>query len=223
MGFRSAAWLRAACLLLGCQLMGACAQSDAAWVADLQDPDAYVRGIASIGLGLQSPQAAGPALPVLLETVDRSEVGLEREAAAVLSHVGAFHVDALLHHLTSDGFLTEDRRGAILNALVAAGDRAPAAIVDCLRGPGRDQAVDLGDVLLLIGPASVPAVSELAAASDDTAMQHFAIFLLARLGPGAREAVPVLQAALDSPDPGVQDAARQALQLVDPSHEATGR
>ena len=113
--------------------------------------------------------------------------------------------------------MTEDRRGAILNALVTAGAAAPTPIVRCLQGPGREQAGDLGDVLLLIGQPAVPAISELAASTDDISLQHFAIFLLARLGRQAQASLPVLRAALDSPDQGVRQIARQAIELVDPA------
>ena len=133
--------------------LAACAKSDADWAADLASPDPYVRGLASIGWAVQSPRTSGPALDVLLETIDRSEVGLERPAAAALQVAGPHHVDALLAALTGPTFLTDDRRGAILNALVTAGDAAVPAIVTCLQGPGREHAAELAEVLRQIGPS----------------------------------------------------------------------
>jgi len=212
--------LRASVLALSCLLLHGCARSDLAWTVDLTSPDPYVRSLASIGLGLQAPQDAAPAIPVLLETVDRSELGLQRPAAKLVSSLGAAHTDQLLEILVAEEFMTEDRRGAILNALVTAGATASGSIVRCLRGPGREQAGFLGDTLLLIGEPAVPAISELAASTDDIPLQHFAIFLLARLGQKARASLPILKAALTSPDPGVRQITRQAIELVDPAKGA---
>ena len=138
--------LGAPCVFAGC------AKGEAEWAADLGSPDPYVRGLASIGWAVQSPRTADPALDVLLETIDRSEVGLERAAAAALQVAGPHHVEALLTALTGEAFLTEDRRGAILNALVNAGATAVPAIARCLQGPGREHAGELGEVLRRIGP-----------------------------------------------------------------------
>jgi HEAT repeat protein len=172
-------------LVLAGALLAACAKREPDWAEDLQSPDPYVRALASIGWALQAPRTAAPALPVLLETIDRSELGLERHAAAALQGAGSFHVDALLQALTSDAFLTEDRRGAILNALVNSGPAATGPIVGCLQGPGRAQAGDLGEVLLRIGVPAVPAIRELAQ-SPDGDLQQLAAILLDRLGPDAQ-------------------------------------
>lgn len=207
---------RARCLLLSLSLVLclACAKTDAEWTRDLHGPDPFVRGLAAIGLGLQSPRRAGPALPTLLKTVDHSDVGLEREAARVLSHVGPYHVEALLEELVRDELMTRHRRGAILNALVSAGPAAPEPIVACLRRPGHGLAGDLGEVLLSIGEPAVPALVELLSGAVETPLRTFAAYLLGRLGPRAHAAEPALRAACSSPDAGLRDTARQALALV---------
>ena len=212
--------LKLSALALACLVFHGCTRSEHSWTADLTDPDPYVRSLASIGLELQAPRDAAPAIPVLLETIDRSELGLQRPAAELINYLGVAHTDQLLQILATEEFMTEDRRGAILNALVTAGAKAAGPIVRCLQGPGRAQAGDLGDALLLIGEPAVPAISELAASPDEPSLQHFAIFLLARLGQKARASLPILKAALDSPDPGVRQIARQAIELVDPESEA---
>ena len=140
------------CALAALAACGGCAKGEVEWAADLSSPDPYVRGLAAIGWAVQSPRTAAPALDTLLETIDRSEVGLERAAAAALQVAGPHHVEALLAALTGEAFLTEDRRGAILNALVNAGPPAVPAIVRCLQGPGREHAGELGEVLRRIGP-----------------------------------------------------------------------
>ena len=142
-------------LVLPCGFAG-CAKGETEWTADLSSPDPYVRGLASIGWAVQSPRTAAPALDTLLETIDRSEVGLERAAAAALQVAGPHHIEALLAALTGDAFLTQDRRGAILNALVTAGAPAAPAIVRSLQGKGREHAGELSEVLRRIGPPARP-------------------------------------------------------------------
>jgi HEAT repeat protein len=211
------AHLLALCLCLPC---GACAKSDAQWVHELEDRDPYVRGLAAIGLSLQSPRSARPALPVLLETIDRPGVGLGKEAAHVLSLVGVHEVEPLLAALVEDELMSEHRRGAILNALVATGPAAAGPVVRCLQGPGRELAGDLGDVLLAIGEPALPSIVALLATEDDFALQNFAAFLLGKLGPRARAGAPALERALASPDAGVRSAAQAALRSLGGSSPA---
>jgi hypothetical protein len=195
-------------------LLSACAKGDAEWIAELESPDPHVRGMAAIGLALQSPRAARPALPVLFETVDRSDVGLEQEAAHVLSLVGPYQVDGLLAELVRDELMSDHRRAAILNALVSAGVSATGPVTRCIQGLGREQAGDLGDVLLKIGEPAVPDLVKMLEGSDDVALQNFAAFLLGKLGPRAWLAAGALERALGSSDPGVREAAAKALKAM---------
>lgn len=197
-------------------LCAACAKSDARWEADLASSDPFVRGVAAIGLALQSPENAGAAVPVLLRTVDRSDVGLEQEAAQVLTHVGRHHVPLLLDNLVDDELMSLDRRGTILNTLVLAGPEACTPIVDCLRGRGKHLVGDLGDVLLSIGVPSVPAILVMLTEEPDPRLQNFAAYLLGRLGPPARLALPALaEAARSAADTGVREAAAAAIARIE--------
>lgn len=191
--------------------LAACAKGEADWRAELDDPDPYVRGLAAIGLSLEVPEASAPALPVLFESIDRSGGGLERASAHALQLVGPLHVEVLLQELVEEELMSEDRRGAIMNALVGAGASAAGPIVRSLQGPGRGRAGDLGDLLLAIGEPAVPALVELLETSEDHALQNFAAFLLGKFGPRARAAVPALERASRSPDAGVREVARKAL------------
>lgn len=206
---RNTAWRVVFCLVCA-----ACARSDDEWRGDLKNPDPHVRGLAAIGLSLQAPRAAEAALPVLLKTIDRSDVGLEREAARALSLLAPEHVEWLLEELVGNSLISSDRRGAMLNALVASGAKAAGPIVVCLQGPGRDVADQLGEVLLQIGAPAVPSLVQLLASPDDFSLQNYAAFLLGKLGPRARGARPALEEALNSPDKGVRRAARGALQAM---------
>jgi len=211
---RAAHRLRSATWLLVALTVGACAKSDEDWRADLGSKDPYVRGLAAIGLGLQSPRAAAPALPVLFETVDRSQTGLEAEAAQVIVRIGAEHVEALLDELITNPLMTDQRRGTILNALVEAGAKAAPSITRRLAGDGREQAGHLGDVLLNIGAPAVPAIAALLESEGDAAPRRFAAFLLVKLGPQARAARPALERALGSDDAELRAVAEQALRAL---------
>lgn len=189
-----------AALLLG--LVGSsCARSDAAWIADLDDPDPFVRGLSAIGLAVQSPERARPAVPVLLETIDRSELGLGPAAAAALEGIGPHAVEALLENLVRDELMTTERRQAVLGALIAAGPRAVPPVVAALRGSGRAVSGELGVVLVRIGPPSVDPLVELLLEASDPPTRDFAGWLLVQLAPGAGGALPRLRAALPDVDP----------------------
>jgi len=194
--------------------LAACAKGEADWRAELDHPDPYVRGLAAIGLSLEAPEASAPALPVLFESIDRSGGGLERSAAHALQLVGPLHVEVLLQELVEEELMSQDRRGAIMNALVGAGAVAAAPIVRCLKGPGRGRAGDLGDMLLGIGEPAVGPLAELLETSEDHALQNFAAFLLGKFGPRARVAVPALERAARSQDAGVREVARKALASI---------
>lgn len=208
---------RPSLLLVLVLLCSACARTNAAWTEDLSSPDPFVRGVAAIGLGLQAPLDCGAAIPVLLRTIDRSDVGLEAQAADVLAHVGQYHIPQLLTNLVDDELMSVDRRGTIKNALVLAGPEACDQIIACLRAGGSHLVGDLGDVLLSIGTPSVPAIARMLTEEPDPRLQNFAAYLLGRLGPGARAALPALaEAAQSATDAGVRDAARIALLKIQP-------
>lgn len=203
-----------ALVLLSLAVSTGCAKSAEEWQRDLDNADPFVRGMAAIGMGLESPRAAATALPVLLKTIDRKDVGLDHEAALALIEMGPFHAPVLLRNLVEDQALSDDRRSAIKYALVAAGPGATGGIVQCMRGPGIQRVGDLGDVLLQIGEPAIPAIVEMLVDEQDLRLRKFAAYLLARFGPVARSALPALRAARDSPDPDLRSMAQKAIERI---------
>ena len=197
-------------------LASACAKGPQAWKSDLSDADPFVRGMAAIGLALAGPAHVADALPELLRTIDATHVGLEREAAFVLSRVGPTHAPALLEVLVGVELPTEDRKGAIKNALVAGGAEVVPAIVKCMRGPGSQRVGDLGDVLLAIGAPAAPELADLLNQEADVRLRRFAAFLLGRLGPRGVAARGALEAALADEDPELRAVAAAALRAMGP-------
>ncbi|HEX6884976.1 MAG TPA: HEAT repeat domain-containing protein [Planctomycetota bacterium] len=196
--------------LAGLALLG-CARDEEAWRRELAAPDPFVRGLAAIGLALQAPRQAGPALPELLETIDRPDLGLERAATRALAEAGRFHLPVLLERLVGDETLTLQRRRALQEALVAAGPEAAPPVVACLRGPGRRQVGTLGEVLLALGEPAVAPLVELLAAEPDVRLKSYAAFLLAGIGPRARAALPALRVAAEASDPDLRRMASEAI------------
>ncbi|MFT5050158.1 MAG: HEAT repeat protein [Chlamydiales bacterium] len=218
---------RAVVRTLSLALLGvavACARTDDRWTRDLDSPDPFVRAVAAIGLSVQSPVQAGPAVPHLLRAIDSAHVGLEREAAWALMNVGPLHVARLLEILVVDELMSDDRRGSIKNALVSAGPVAAGPIVACMRGRGSHMVGDLGEVLLAIGGSSVPDVLTMLVEERDVRLQSFAAFLLGRMGPAAQPAIPALQEAATSTDSELRQAANGAIANIQASQSgARGR
>jgi hypothetical protein len=104
-------------------LFAACARSDERWVAALADPDPFERALAAFALCEQAPARAPAALDVLLETIDRSELGLEPIAAQHLKRVALTVPDTLRARLDADPFMTRERRRALVEALEEAARR----------------------------------------------------------------------------------------------------
>ena len=172
--------LRSALVATLALALTACGRDADTWRAELEDPDPFVRSLAALGLGLEHPAAGADALPVLLETVDRAELGLQGPAREVLRRVAPAVAPQLLDELVEDEFMTAERRAAVCEALAGVGPAVAPAVVACLAGPGRERAGDLGEVLLAVGPAAAPALEPLAA-SHDEALATFARWLLGEL------------------------------------------
>jgi len=205
-----------ACGVVLVALLGAaCARSAEAWLADLDHPDPFVRALAALALSEQGGEHAAAALPVLLETVDRTELGLEPQASAALAHIAPRVAEGLIESLLTDEFMTSERRVAVLRALEQSGESGAYAIVAALRGSARKQAGDLGVLLVRIGPAAVPALIELVSDGSQPRLQGYAAFVLGQLGAGARTAGAALQALSDHPDPAVRAVIVEALQRIE--------
>ena len=110
-------------VLLPLLLFAACARSDERWVAALADPDPFERALAAFALCEQAPARAPAALDVLLETIDRSELGLEPIAAQHLKRVALTVPDTLRARLDADPVMTRERRRALVEALEEAARR----------------------------------------------------------------------------------------------------
>lgn len=198
-------------------LLAACAKSDERFGEELADRDPFVRALAAIALVEQAPgrpELRVRALPILLETVDRSELGLGAPAAAALARAGGVLAPALLEILARGEFMTLERRAAVLDALAAAGELAIPGILDAMRGADVERRRALGLVLVRIGPPSVGPLVRVLIEDPDASMRGTAALLLGEIGPPARNALTALAAALERDDGGVALAAAHALPRI---------
>jgi len=195
-----------------------CGRSERAWREDLRAADPFVRALGAFGLAADAPGRADAAVPVLLETVDRVELGLAPEARRVLEGLAPVVHQALLDELFADEFMTNDRRQAVVSALGAAGAAAVDPVLAALRGRGRSAAGDLGDVLLTIGAPAAPSRAQFAGAhdvlsaaldADDARVRQMAATALARLAAARAEGAdtsgsPASQARPGTPSGGAR-------------------
>jgi HEAT repeat protein len=131
------------------------------------------------------------AVPVFVDLMDSENESTRRSATSALGRMG----------------------GAALPAV--------PRLVDCLQHEGdQETRVAAAEALGRIGPkcaaTAVPALAK--AARDDKwpKVRSTALTALGEMGPAAKEAIPVLRAALKDPDGWISGAARNALLRVEP-------
>lgn len=142
---------------LALSVAGACARSEPAWRGDLGHPDPFARALAACALSARWPERACDAVDVLLETVDRTELGLQATAARQLQRLGAPCASLLVERWAANPFMTLERSAALRSALQAAGPPAREALL---------------------------AIERSAVAKADTALAARVRELLRELGPG---------------------------------------
>ena len=189
-----------------------CARSEEAWIADLEDPDPFVRALGAIALSEEAPERGAVAVDVLLETIDRVDLGLQVQASRQLGRVAPYAAEELILAHFGYEFMTGDRRLAILAALTRSGPRGAESIVAAVRGSGEHVADELQIVLKSLGPLSAAPLVDLLATDPEPWRRRFAAETLAMVG--GELALQGLRAAADDPDPGVRAAVDHALESL---------
>jgi HEAT repeat protein len=191
-----------------------CARSAERWGADLDSDDPFVRALAAIALCEVAPERGPRILPVLLETVDRTDLELQPQARAALARVAPHCLENLVRELIANEFMTLDRRAAVVGALASTGEQGADVLLAAVRGTGLARAGGLAQVLAALGLPSVRPLAEFLASERDPELQAFAARTLGAIGPRAGAAMPALRAASTSSDPSVHAAAQEALQRI---------
>lgn len=198
---------------------------EAAWeCAESPSADPGTRRDAREALGRIVNRRDRVMVPQILDTLER--LG-GRDGSELVSAIGALDppvkqaVPVLAGLLDSGSGPTRRSVASALGRMGSAALPAVPALVGCLEHEGDPETrVAAAEALGRIGPkAAATAVSALAkAARDDTwpKVRSTALTALGEMGPAAKEAIPVLRAALKDPDGWISGAARNALFRVEP-------
>ena len=173
-----------------------------------QDPDARVRLAAARRLELlgRDARTAAPALEQALEDRD-----VRVRVAAACALAGLKPQSERAGAVLAEAFAAAPVGRRLLRALEAYGPRARPALPALVARVERDDASIR--VLAEIGAASVPGLAELLRHADP-AVRRRALDALRRIGPDARSAAPLIEAALKDVEPSVQAEAARALGAV---------
>jgi HEAT repeat protein len=187
-------------------------------VPDLIDllGDAVSRADTAAALVRIDPAQSSKAMPVLLSEIkekDRNRQLAAIHAAGRLGSVAKPLVSALAEQLDDP-----ERTEPVLAALYEIGPEAEVAVptlVARLRNPTRSLAGPIGELLVRIGPTSLPEIARLLPDSS-VELRRFAALLLSQFGPSAKTALPALMHALKDSDTEVRWQAAHALEEIGP-------
>lgn len=206
--------MRLTALLMLLALLVGCSRSEQRWRRSLADPDPFERALAALALVRIAPQRAVDALPVLLETTDRTELELGEAAQSALVRLAPFAPEALITAWLGDPLATEARRRALTTALRAAGPRTAIPLAAAARGVGIPRARPALALLSTLGEAGVLSLASLALETSDPRLADAAAQELLSLGPAARAALPVLRSAARSATTATRGRAAQLLRAL---------
>jgi HEAT repeat protein len=192
----------------------------------LKSENEKVRKLAAHGLG-QAGEAARVAAPALADLVADKKAGIEARtsAAFALARAGTGLkvpaqplVDALIEKAggktQSEIEAANDFRRHISVALANIGTPAVEPLVDTLKELNPFVRQYVREALGKIGKPAVPALIDALKNGTSFPVRSGAIAALGEIGPAAREAVAELTAALQDPDRGISNAAKDALKKI---------
>ncbi len=162
------------------------------------------------------PGQAGEVTPVLIEEVKTAERKRRLAAIHALGLLGAAAKPAVA--VLAASLKDRDAIEPVLSALRQIGPEATEAVpalMSLLRDPGHNAALQIGDVLVHIGPAAIPAIAGLLE-DPNVEYRRFGVFVLAQFGSSAREALTPLLRTLKDPDTQVMSGAAHAMEEIGP-------
>ena len=198
----------------------ACVRSPEEWRAGLQEPDPFERGMSALALARVAPADCAEAIPRLLELVDLPDARLAAAGRAELARVAHLQAESLVYYLTEVPDSSPEFRSALRAALVAAGAPAVEPLRARLVASGASNPREIGQLLADIGASAVePMLADLRDA--ESRRRLCAAWVLGRLGPGAKSAVPALAELLERDELAVARQAALSLADVAPLEEST--
>ena len=208
---------------LAAELLGKTGSGDetavSSLVAALDDPDAYLRSVASAALA-KSGAPADIAVPALVGLLQRERNPVHVRALSEYRDGAQPGLPVLLEILADPQLDSETRWNAArtIGKIGPAAASAVPALAAALQAPAatiREHAAEaLGD----IGPPAAAAVQPLAAVLHDSAprVRRDAVRSLGQIGQPARAVVNEIQELLKDKEDIVREAARNTLQTIAP-------
>ena len=204
--------LRLAALAL---LVAACAKSEAAWRAELDDPDPFARGLAAIALSEIAPERSGDAALALVRVAQGARTTLRTPARRALARIGRHEPRALVDALRLADLDKSERR-MLAQTLAVVGEPAIEPLARAMRDPGKSNARELGLVLVEIGEPAVPALAAQLDPANPAGARAAAAWMIGRIGPAADAALPALLEAIETAPGQVARTAIESAQRIEP-------
>jgi len=177
----------------------------------LNNADANIREVAARILGNIGPQAveAVPALTTALKDPDRR---VRIQAAVALGRIGPEAKEAVpaLFEALKDPMVREAGKDALERIGVDSNEAIPI-LIETLQH--KDMRTYAAEGLLRIGPDAVPELIR-ALKGEYGPVREYAAWILGKMGPNAKEAIPALTDALWDKDKFVRGSAQKALEEI---------
>jgi len=176
----------------------------------------YVRGGAAWALGRIGLPAAGPAVPLLIDTLSSRHLSVRRNAPWALAQLAPAAGDAVprLRELLADEDIGVRLRAAAALWVIDKQPKALAALRETVRGGGADACAAL-EMLGHIEPAAATnALLIEALAAPDAEVRRTAAWALAQQGP---DVLPALEGPLGAADVATRRAAVEVLGYLGPA------
>jgi HEAT repeat protein len=159
------------------------------------------------------------ALPTLCKSVTDNDKGICIEAVIALVSIGPKSIEAkraLLGAFVDDSIHVRIIAAYALYEIDPANVISVPVLVECLTDKDWENQERAAIRLGLMGRKSINAVSQLTwlVRSPSQSVRWSAARALGRIGPGARDALPVLEKALGDVDGQVREAAKEALEAI---------
>ncbi len=192
-------------------------------IAACSDGDPHVRNVAAAALP-KVDAASEAAVPVLVKMLENDKTVNVLRALSEYGSDAAPALEPLVEILKDQDLATEVRWNAArtLGKLRAAGVSAEAVLVEHLKDKEATVREHSAEALGDIGPGAKNSVSALVAVLADpaTRVRRDAVRSLGQIGTVSEEALPEIRKLLKDPEKIVQDAAKTALEILDPQKPA---
>jgi HEAT repeat protein len=183
----------------------------------IRDKDPYVRAEAARALYRIDKDQTQKVVPILIAILEKgSNVRACVVAMGTVREIGPMAKDSaqsLIKILKNPSFGYWRSRAALALAATKPDDsEVAAALIDVLGDKDAAVSCFVGHALMKIGPNTIPRLAK--AFKEKPACRQVAAQVLGSFGAKAKSCIPMLESALDDPDPVVRERAAEALNNI---------